>query len=70
MQEIVESLLGFARKGNPIDPEPFDLKEVIQQSIKIIDLQTRSKGINVDVELPFEPTLVVGSANQLTQAIL
>lgn len=68
-KEIVESLLGFARKGNPIDPEPFDLKEVIQQSIKIIDLQTRSKGINVDVELPFEPTLVVGSANQLTQAI-
>jgi two-component system NtrC family sensor kinase len=68
-RDIVESLLGFTRKSSQDKDELIDLREVVDQALKITELQTRAMGIRVEQERPSEPYHLRGSFNFLAQAI-
>ena len=69
-RDIVLNLLSFSRKQDLGDFVPVDLEAVIGRSIKLIELQSKSKGIRVVAD-PLAPGdgLVLGSANALSQAL-
>ncbi len=69
-KEIVENLLGFSRQHNFDEQEEINISDIILQSIKINELQTKTKGI----EVKFQPSnsnefITLGNRNLLTQAI-
>jgi two-component system, NtrC family, sensor kinase len=68
-REIVQHLLGFARKGDVTDRRPIDLREILEQTVQITSLQTRSQGIQVKLDLPDEPVQLNAQSNQLTQSL-
>jgi two-component system NtrC family sensor kinase len=72
-RDIIRNLLGFARKGDTDDYQKIDVKTVIERSIKLIELQSKSKGIRLNLILPDGPANknlpVHGSLNNLSQAI-
>lgn len=73
--QIVRDLLGFTRRGVEDAPGEHDLYEVVQQAVKITELQTRSRGLRFEITTRpgFDPTsgaiLVIGRFNLLAQAI-
>jgi two-component system NtrC family sensor kinase len=75
--EIVRDLLGFTRRGDEDQAHDHDLAEIVEQAIKITELQTRSRGIrfkldtgslDTDSSEP-ETFLVHGRFNLLAQAV-
>lgn len=68
-RDIVQSLLGFTRKSAQDVTEAIDLRDVVDQALKITELQTRSMGIIVKNEMPLEPVIVRGQFNALAQAL-
>jgi signal transduction histidine kinase/PAS domain-containing protein len=68
-RDIVQSLLGFTRKSMQDAIENIDLREVVEQALKITELQTRSMGITVHYELPNHPVEARGQFNSLAQAL-
>lgn len=66
---IVQSLLGFTRKSSTDSNEDVDLREVIEQALKITELQTRSIGIKVQQFIPEQSAFVRGQFNSLAQSI-
>lgn len=83
--QIVRDLLGFTRRGIEDAPGEHDLYEVVQQAVKITELQTRSRGLRFEIETAEKheaPTVggqesnsaacgitVIGRFNLLAQAI-
>jgi len=67
--EIVKNLLGFTRKSSHESTRETDLRDVVRQAVKITELQTRSMGIQIDVEVPENPVIVAGQFNVLAQAV-
>lgn len=68
-REIIENLLGFTRNPTSDEETNIDLKEVVQRAMKIVELQTKSRGIEVRLNAPAEPLPFVGHFNLLSQAI-
>jgi two-component system NtrC family sensor kinase len=72
-RDIVQSLLGFTRKSNSDTVEFVDLREVVEQALKITELQTRSVGVTVAQDFPEHlhevPVQIRGQFNALAQAI-
>ncbi len=68
-RDIVQSLLGFTRKSSQDTVELIDLGEVIEQALKITELQTRAMGISVVQNLPAQPVMIRGQFNSLAQSI-
>jgi two-component system, NtrC family, sensor kinase len=68
-KEIVESLLKFARRQDSSEAEPIDLKEAVEQALKITSLQTRSLGIKVEVNSAKNSKKILGHFNLLSQAL-
>lgn len=68
-KSIVQDLLSFSRKPQIDEVGPVDLKEVVDQAIKLTELQTRSRGIELIVKYPIAKTFINGQKNLLTQAI-
>lgn len=68
-RDIIQDLLGFARRGDTADRQSIDLREVIAQALKISELQTRSQGIVVTTDLPKAPLMMEAQPNQLSQAL-
>lgn len=68
-KDIIENLLGFSRKQGLSEKEKIDLREITLQALKIVELQTRSLGIEVEVNLPPKSAHFMGEANLLAQAI-
>lgn len=68
-KEIVENLLGFSRSPRLDEIVDLDLREVCQRALKIVDLQTRSRGIEVSFHCPLTPVPWRGHRNLLAQAI-
>lgn len=67
-RDIVQSLLGFTRKSSTEDIiENLDLRDVIEQAVKITELQTRATGIKLTQEIPSEPVEIRGHFNALAQ---
>jgi len=68
-KEIIENLLGFARKSESGSPKDFDLRDVIKQSLKITELQSRSLGVQTEVRMPEREVPLNGHSSLLSQAI-
>ena len=68
-RDIVQHLLGFARKGDIADRRSVDLREILNQALRITDLQTRSQGIEMKIEMPEESLPLTAQPNQLSQAL-
>jgi signal transduction histidine kinase len=68
-RDIVQSLLGFTRKSARESTEIIDLREVIDQALKITELQTRAMGVAVSRELPDFPIEIRGQFTFLAQAL-
>lgn len=67
-RDIVQNLLSFARKHDLSDLNEIDLWEVAEKSVKLIELQSKSKGIEVRVERA-AGARIRGSQNALSQAL-
>lgn len=67
-RDIVLNLLSFARKHDLSDMVAIDLNEVIEKSVKLIELQSKSKGISVEFVRP-GAALIRCSQNALSQAL-
>jgi signal transduction histidine kinase len=68
-RDIVQSLLGFTRKSGTDLTETTDLREAIEQALKITELQTRAMGISVRLDLPAQPAMIRAQFNSVAQAL-
>lgn len=68
-RDIIQNLLSFTRDPM-VDSEQFiEVKEAVQRAVKIVELQTKSKGIDIRYKPPEEPCQMRGHFNLLSQAI-
>jgi signal transduction histidine kinase len=68
--EIVRDLLGFTRRADEDEAHEHDLSEIVEQAIKITELQTRSRGIRFKLDVVGNGSLLVtGRFNLLAQAV-
>jgi two-component system, NtrC family, sensor kinase len=67
-RDIVLNLLSFARKQDLGDFTEIDIWEVLEKSAKLIELQSKSKGIQIEIQRG-APLMVRASANALSQAL-
>lgn len=70
-RDIVQNLLSFARKPDLGDLIALDAWDVVRRAIKLIELQSKSMGIEIET-VPSPSTMkteVRGSLNALTQAV-
>ncbi|OFZ17940.1 MAG: hypothetical protein A2Z20_12760 [Bdellovibrionales bacterium RBG_16_40_8] len=68
-KEIVENLLRFSRREEAGSEETISINDIIDQALKIIELQTRSLGINVEVTGRENEYKILGNINHLSQAL-
>lgn len=68
-KEIVQNLLGFTRDPNADREGEVSLKETCLRALKIVELQTKSQGIEVKLHFPAQDILVRGHLNLLAQAL-
>lgn len=69
-RDIVQNLLGFTRKSSTEDTiEILDLRDVIEQAVKITELQTRATGTHLTQEIPEDKVEIRGHFNALAQTL-
>lgn len=68
-RDIIQNLLGFTRKASEDSLSAVDLKEIFERALKIIELQARSRGIEIKLQWPESKMQVQGSLSLLSQAI-
>ncbi|RYZ70023.1 MAG: PAS domain-containing sensor histidine kinase [Proteobacteria bacterium] len=68
-RDIVQNLLGFTRKSTTDTIEILDLRDVIEQAVKITELQTRASGISLSQTVPEDPVRIRGHFNALAQTL-
>jgi len=68
-KEIVENLLQFSRRQDNAAAESLDLRSAVRQAVKIIELQTRSLGIEIEIIEPETEVKMLGHFNLLAQAL-
>ena len=67
-RDIVLNLLSFARKQDLGEFAEVDLRQVVTKAVKLTELQTKSRGIAIEVAAP-GAAVVLASANALSQAL-
>lgn len=68
-RDIIQNLLGFTRDPSSDEESVVDLKTVIERATKIVELQTKSRGIEVKFNFPKEACTMMGHFNLLSQAV-
>ncbi|MCB0415511.1 MAG: HAMP domain-containing histidine kinase, partial [Bdellovibrionales bacterium] len=69
-KDIIENLLGFSRTSEEGENQSYSLEETIQKAIKIVNLQTASKNIQIDFISHSDEYLEhKGNQNQMVQAL-
>jgi two-component system NtrC family sensor kinase len=68
-KEIVQNLLGFARSPTSDSIGSVNLREVCLRALKIVELQTKSQGIEVKLHFLGEEVHTQGHLNLLAQAL-
>lgn len=68
-RDIVRNLLSFARKNESEEQSTVELKQVVDRAVKLVELQSRSKGIDIHLTLPESELPILGSFNNLSQAL-
>ncbi|MEQ1876833.1 MAG: histidine kinase dimerization/phospho-acceptor domain-containing protein [Bdellovibrionia bacterium] len=69
-REIISNLLSFTRKSESESFEQVDLREVIQKAVQILELQSRSLGVKLDLDMPSKPVAANGNFNLLSHALI
>ena len=68
-KQIIESLLGFARKDDAEDSHSITLQYALDKAIKICEIQTKSKGIKVNWKPDEFEIEITGHQNQWIQVL-
>ncbi len=68
-RDIVQNLLGFTRNPAAEEWRPVDLREVLSRALKIVELQSRSMGVEIKISQPSHPLMVEGYFGHLSQAV-
>jgi PAS domain S-box-containing protein len=68
-RDIIQNLLGFARQTGQHNLEPMDVRDAIERAVKLIELQSRSKGLSLKTRVGETPMMVKGEVNALSQSI-
>ena len=68
-RDIVQNLLNFTRSPGDEEKRQVDLRDVIKRAVAILELKTRSHGIEIKSTIPETAVLIEGHFNQLTQAL-
>jgi two-component system NtrC family sensor kinase len=69
MREVLRAVLDFARE--PADARgPVELAETVRQTVELIRRTSSAKDVELQVRLPSDTVVVVGSRNQIRQALL
>lgn len=68
-KEIVQNLLGFTRNPNADQVGEVHLKEACLRALKIVELQTKSQGIDVRLHFPGDEVTTLGHLNLLAQGL-
>ena len=69
-KEIIENLLNFARKEEMSATSSADLREILFRSLKIIEIKTKTMGIQIESPQSLGATLVKGTTNLVAQAVM
>jgi two-component system, NtrC family, sensor kinase len=69
-REIIQNLLSFTRKSQADSKQDVDLKEVIRKAVQILELQSRSMGVKLEIELPKDSAIIHGNMNLLSHALM
>ena len=69
-RDIVQNLLGFSRSTSIKNKKLTNLKEIIQKVSAITDLQLKSRGFNLRMNLSKKNATIMGEANLLIHALL
>ncbi|MEN0058708.1 MAG: HAMP domain-containing sensor histidine kinase, partial [Bdellovibrio sp.] len=67
-KEIVQNLLGFTRNPHVDQEGDLNLRDVCLRALKIVELQTKSQGIEVKMHFPPGNLILRGHLNMLAQA--
>jgi signal transduction histidine kinase len=67
-RDIIQNLLTFARNPDSDQIINADLIEIVSRSTKIIELKTKSKGVQIALQSSAGPLKIKGHINLLTQA--
>lgn len=68
-RDIIRNLLGFARLRQTQALEPMDLRDAVERAVKLVELQSRSKGIQLQVSGRDQEARINGELNSLSQAL-
>lgn len=68
-RDIVQNLLGFTRNPNSDEITDLSVNEICERSLKIVELQTKSLGIEVQTHFPKHDLKIRGHLNLLSQAV-
>jgi two-component system NtrC family sensor kinase len=68
-KEIVQNLLSFTRKPSIETRDNFDLKQALVKAVKITELQTKSRGVKVDLSFGNDSIMIMGQQSLIVQAI-
>ena len=69
IDEILAALLSFARPSE-IKKEPCDLVALLEESVALVSIQARTKGVEVRTSFPQSPVVVEADGSQLKQVFL
>lgn len=69
-RDIVQNLLGFTRKSTLDAPEKMKIKDVIEAAAQLLNIQTKTLGINVALPSTKKDFSIMGDPNHLTQALV
>ncbi|HEX4924855.1 MAG TPA: histidine kinase dimerization/phospho-acceptor domain-containing protein [Bdellovibrionales bacterium] len=69
-REIIHNLLSFTRKSETEANEQVDLRDVVRKAVQILELQSRSMGVKLELGLPDTPAIVRGNINLLSHALM
>jgi signal transduction histidine kinase len=69
IDEILTALLSFSRPSE-IHKEPCDLIALLEESVALVSIQARAKGVEVRTAVPAGPVLVNADRSQLKQVFL
>ena len=68
-KEIIQNLLGFTRRADLNELKENDVREIVEQALKITEIQTRAIGIKTKTVQPDEPVLLKVQFNLLSQVV-
>ncbi len=66
-KEIIEDLLGFSRVSTGKQLDMVEIGHALDRAVRIVELQTRARGIVIDVERLEDEVFVAATANLLSQ---